>query len=179
LQRIFALKKIISISLLFIFIFQLVGFYLVFKVQKKILKNEIFAFIANNEILLDTDTLLLHISKFEKSKIEENEIRVNNKMYDIIKLEYKSDSVKITCINDSKEEKLFSDFQLLTKHSKNKTDDKKNNTSSLIKILTQLLLCENSYLEFSLENYIISYQFDIVKKYNVFLSFPERPPQVS
>ncbi|MBL0328081.1 MAG: hypothetical protein IPP64_01350 [Bacteroidetes bacterium] len=97
--------------MLSIFLFNTVGYFLVFVAQKKQIKKEIRAQI-NSGYLNESLTAILTFSKLELNKVEfmdeGKEIRHNGKMYDIVKYTETETTISYYCIDDSKENSILS-----------------------------------------------------------------------
>lgn len=107
------MKKIIIIFLLSIFLFNTAGYYFVYKGSQYLLKSEMQSEIKSgiNSKYLENITInknnLHAIEWLENGK----EMRYNNKLYDIVKITETSSSITFHCINDTKEESLFTNLE--------------------------------------------------------------------
>jgi hypothetical protein len=100
-------KKVLSIMVLFILLVNVAGFYAYYVVQLNRIHKEV-----REALILRPDNefeiLVLSNDAYQKSIVEEGEIRVNNKMYDVARITNLRDSVKVYALHDGKEEDLQS-----------------------------------------------------------------------
>ena len=96
--------------MLIIFLFNTAGYYVTFLVEQIVIKNEIRSQI-NSGYMDDASTTIITIGKAEKSKIvfydENEEMRYNDRMYDIVKTIETKNTITYYCINDFKETSLI------------------------------------------------------------------------
>ncbi|MBL7889590.1 MAG: hypothetical protein JNL24_08560 [Bacteroidia bacterium] len=128
------MKAIISYLLLTVFLFNILGYVVVFKISqiqiKKEVKRELKSKIKHSELHLisfnqnDFD----QINWFEEGK----EFILNNKMYDIVKTETSENLVLLYCIDDKQEAQLFSNLdEHINKHIANQQSKSKNKSKSV------------------------------------------------
>ncbi len=145
------MKKSVTILLLLIFVFNALGFWIVFKVRqnqvyaeakarvKKALKNslpesELYYFELSEGEVLPSGACWIKPQK---------EFSVDNQLYDIVRIEYKEDKTVLCCISDDQEKKLFTNLEEhIQKHisensksdasKKNKVDKKTNDWYELL-----------------------------------------------
>ncbi len=106
------MKKILPLFLLCIFLFNTVGYYIVFKVAQVEARKEIKSKIEQGlsldeltEIKIDNQNLK-NIQWIKKDK----EFYHNNELFDIVKIHSNSTSTTFYCITDEKEHELFSNL---------------------------------------------------------------------
>lgn len=127
------MKKAIAFFLLTIFLYNTAGYFIVFKIQesqiKSEIKNEIESGVDQNEIT----KLIVPNNNSSMYELADggNEIRFNNQFFDIIKTNKTSTSTIYYCVNDKKEESLFSKLEnqvdsnvISNTHQKNETSKK-------------------------------------------------------
>jgi hypothetical protein len=67
------------------------------------------------------EKLTLSLQDYLRSKVEEHEIKVNGKMYDVARIKVSADSVAVFCIHDEKEDNLIAFVaEIISKPLKNK-----------------------------------------------------------
>lgn len=66
-------------------------------------------------------------------KEKDKEFERNNKMYDVVRIEIKKDSINYYCINDKKEENLFSQFAKFTGGNSSNSKKLSNILNSIFK----------------------------------------------
>ena len=125
------MKQIASILLLFLFLYNIIGYYFSFFVLNLENKYEM-SQIVHNEKNLQT----IRIHKSENKNIvfadDEKEMSYNGEMYDIKDKSRDGDYIVFHCLNDKKENELIAN---LDKHIQNNIDtksssEKKQNSSS-------------------------------------------------
>jgi hypothetical protein len=111
------LRKIGSILLLLLFLFNSMGLYLIFELNKYLIRQEIKAMVDSNRS--HRQITLLRIINPEHNqdfiRIESREIRYKGKLYDIIREKKEGDCHLFYCFHDVKEELLIAGF-LKTQH---------------------------------------------------------------
>lgn len=122
------MNKIFSFILLMLFIFNMSGIFIVFKIEQAFIRQEI-----KNKIkggVPEDDLHLFVLSRYEYGALnwvrEDIEFRYGNEMFDVVRSQFKSDSVYLYCINDKEETVLFARldsmiFENLNAKSKNKS----------------------------------------------------------
>jgi hypothetical protein len=89
-----------------VFLAHFAGFYIYFFVQLKQVREEMRAQLK--QMPADKLELIkLSISDFEKAKVEEHEIKVSGKMYDISRIEKVGDTLFVYCLHDEAEDNLL------------------------------------------------------------------------
>ncbi|MDD5570256.1 MAG: hypothetical protein PHD97_03775 [Bacteroidales bacterium] len=141
------MKKLLNILFLFVFLFQFFGYYFLFKANQNTIRNEI------REQKCDVDKriekLKIPVAIFNKIKIKKDEIKYNNKLYDIKKVEFTDDTAIVYCINDTKEENIIAEFKEFVEQI---TDFSKPNNKQLPKFIFKVV--SSKYI--SPENFITS-----------------------
>ena len=125
-----SVKRIAILSLLTLFLFNIIGYYFVFLVVDSENRNEI-----QGALIHDTSLQTIRISKSELKNVilkdGGKEIEVNGEMYDVLSVSTDGDFLVFKCVNDKNERNLFS---VLDKQVKNNSDsnspEKKQNDST-------------------------------------------------
>jgi len=103
------MKKVITLFLLGIFLFNTMGYFVAFKAIQYQMKNEMKAEIRQGINLPELVTIT--IAKTQTDKIEwledKEEMQYNNNRYDVVRFTETNKSITYYCINDGKEELLF------------------------------------------------------------------------
>jgi len=168
-----------------VFIFNLMGYWGVFFTIKYQIEDEIKSMIKQNVFNQQLYTFKLPI-KFHKNAtsgitwVKENkEFRYKNQMYDVVKRKFTRDSVYYYCINDKKEEKLFTSlYEFVGKNVCNDVNHNKNFQHTIRKLL-------NNYFfeDFPDQVYLAYTIFNVHNSTEHFLSlFSERifpPPKIN
>lgn len=106
------MKKVLSILFLLIFLYNLTGYYVVFRALQYQVRREVKHRIKQN--VSDDELVLIPISIADNNSLTwtkpNKEFRYKGEMYDIVRQETKKDMILYYCIHDFKESKLFSDL---------------------------------------------------------------------
>ncbi len=130
------MKKLFAIAFVSLFLLHFAGVYTYFgvrlinirqemKVKLKALPDE-----QLEEITLSNDT-------FQKINIDENEVELNGKMYDIARIESKGNKYVIYALHDNHEDGLLSFLDEVVKRSNN---DKKPMPSQLLQFISLVFI---------------------------------------
>ena len=134
------MKKTISIVFLSILLLQVAGSYVYFIVRLSGIRSEM------REQLKDKpdEQLTLFIltsGEYQKAKVDDHEVKVNEKMYDIARIAIKDNKVWVYALHDEAEDNLLA---LLNEMVKRSSKDKKPVPSQLIQLLSlQFVIIEN------------------------------------
>ncbi len=106
------MKKVLSILFLFIFLYNLTGYYAVFKALQYQVRNEVKQRIKQS--VPDDELVLITVSIADNKSLTwtkpNKEFRYKGEMYDIVSQETKEDMILYYCIHDFKESKLFANL---------------------------------------------------------------------
>ena len=69
---------------------------------------------------LKSETVILSVKDFNKARKGKHEMKWQNRMYDISKVEFKNNTVVIYCMHDKKEDKILKAISGLMKHGNHK-----------------------------------------------------------
>jgi cbb3-type cytochrome oxidase subunit 3 len=123
-------KRIASAFLLFLFLFNVIGYYALFFVLNSENKAEMDNTLRSEEQL---QTIRVHRSEVKNLifKEEGKEVQYEGEMYDIKSITRDGDFIVFHCINDKTEKQLLTGLQIHVKNNtdSNSTSDKKENTS--------------------------------------------------
>jgi len=150
------MKRLLSILITILFLYNTTGYLIVFKSFQYGIKEEIKTKIKNN--LNDKDLVLIkypsHPNKQQKKLFhwkEENEFLYNGNMYDVVRQYSIHDTVYYYCINDTREKELFATLNVQVDQNM-ASNSKANNLVKLYK-----LSIDQSYLfNFSIDNLLQS-----------------------
>ncbi|MBI4930466.1 MAG: hypothetical protein HY841_06870 [Bacteroidetes bacterium] len=114
------MKRIVSIALLSLFLFSIVGYYILFLAMDSQNRNEIQSSLFQNTSL---ETLRIHKSELKNILLKDNgkEISFNGEMYDVSGESFDGDYITFHCKHDQKETTLLAG---LDKQVKNNSDSK-------------------------------------------------------
>lgn len=99
-------KRSLSVLVLCLFLAHFAGFYIYFFVQLRHVRKEMRAqlkYLPEEQLQL----IKLSTTEYKKAKVDEHEIKVNGKMYDIARIQVKTDSVLVYGLHDKAEDSLL------------------------------------------------------------------------
>jgi hypothetical protein len=176
------LKKLISILIIVLLFFDSCGYIFVYIELSNHFKQEASSKI--NDFIPDKDLEILsfHLSDITKNNsviqiIEENEIKINGKLYDIFKKVCKGDSVYYYCLNDNNENILE---QAFSTYITNKTQEDSKNIPihnilhNIMKVAITPNQYNNNYYQSSVK--FITHLVYLLPQYSY--DIPTPPPKV-
>jgi hypothetical protein len=100
------MKRFPALLILAILVVNAAGFYIYFVIQLNQIRSEM---IHTLKFLPDDQLTILKLAKeeYEDSRVDEHEVKVNGKMYDIARIEVKGDTLIIAAMHDEKEDNLM------------------------------------------------------------------------
>ena len=116
--------------------------------------------------------LTLTAEEYQKAKVDDHEVKVNEKMYDITRIVVQDDKVLVYALHDEAEDNLLAFLNEMVKRS---SKDKKPVPSQLIQLFTlQFVMIENTLptLSATLVEHTTAYTISIP----AFISLIESPP---
>lgn len=174
------MKKIFSIFLLAIFLFDLVGFFPLFKYAQNKIQKEIKGQLKKTVPQGELYVINVPVEKVNDLdwKREGKEFRYNGTMYDIVKSETKNGVVQYHCINDKQETQLFANLEeLVNQQMDNGKSPFGKTTKRILKKTSTLKYITTNPFVFALNNDINSNNFDYTFFYSpVFLEIFSPPP---
>ena len=99
-------KKALSVIVLIIFLAHFVGFYIYFFTQLQVVRQEMRAKLKELP-REELELIVLSPAEYKKAKVEEHEIKVDGKMYDIAWIVEKNGKVLVHCLHDAAEDNLL------------------------------------------------------------------------
>ncbi len=129
------MKRIASLLFLLILLLNLVGGYIYFGIRIMQLHDEKRAELKGKDVS-ELEVITLSLKKFKKALVEEDEMELDNKMYDIARTDIKGDTIIIYCLHDEDEDNLLS---LLDSILSNSTKDKKPVPSQIGQLFSAIL----------------------------------------
>jgi hypothetical protein len=111
-------KRITSIVFLLLFLFNFAGIYFYFGVRIFTIKQEMRAALKNKPDS-ELTRLELPVAEFERSRVDEHEVKVNGKMFDIARIQFAGDRVIIFCLHDEAEDNLLSFLDAVSSRAHN------------------------------------------------------------
>ncbi len=172
------MKKAVNISFLILLVWQFIGVFIYFQTSRHIIKKEV-ASILNQKSNKKIQTLELTKLEF-KQVIWQNkkEFRFQNNLYDVKKITFLNNSIRVKCYLDNKENSLLQSISstIGTKHSK---DNKTDQQSLITKILQSPILSNSDTIEmphFNSTNHIKSFFTYSKNCFLIFLETEIKPP---
>lgn len=141
------MKAVVSSFLLMLLMFQLVGYFLVFKIRqneiRQEIKQQILAGIPDNKLVL----LKIHDSLTRQPNqqfrwIHKGEFRYQGQMYDIVRSMFMDGETWFYCIADHKETQLVTNLEKQIKHEMGKRRAGKNQNDNLQRIFSPYTLAQ-------------------------------------
>jgi hypothetical protein len=134
--------------LAFLILYNVLGYLIVFKSYQYAIKNEIKSKIRN--AVPDKDLVIIkfscqdiHSRKNHYKKTDDNEFRFGGKLYDIVRSKVNGDTTIFYCINDTREEQLYSNLDAYVKRYMDNNIPLKEKTNTLFKTLVKQALLHN------------------------------------
>lgn len=174
------MKKIAVVSLLAIFLFNSVGYYIVFKVAQLEARKEI-----KTKIKLGLPEKELTAIEFKKSELknihwvkENKEFYHQNKLYDVVKKDEKNSSVVFYCIDDKQEHTLFASLDDHVNTFISLNSSKKNSTSKKLNDhVLKIYFSHNHDFHFSNNSTSVNYSFSTKNYQSEFPEINSPPPE--
>jgi len=177
------LKKIISIFLTLLIVFNTGGYFFVYfqlsNCFKQIAFNKINDFIPleNLELIkLDLNAISSYDEDFYE-RVNDREISYCGKMYDIYKEEVSNDTLLIYCVSDENEDIINNAFDIYINDKKN---DKPNSAIvNIIKIFITIALVQTEKENFNLKSNQIITNTYLISFQTIFIDVPSPPPRLA
>ena len=170
------LRKSIAILLLILFAYNIFGFYYCFIYKQNKIRSEIKTQIKNN--VPQEQLIILTFTKKQVKKLafqDENEFRLNGKMYDIVKTTIKNNIITYFCINDVQEEELFESLNEQVSNNLDNILHKNNFKKNYIKTINDFFIEEYNY-KYNNELILLKINYLISESINCRLIPPFVPP---
>lgn len=171
------LQTICALLLCGIFLYNTMGYMVVYSSIRMILRQQTFAKLSN---LPDTALTAFTISNTKHALLLKGssmpEIKIDGKMFDIVRQKDNGDSTTYFCLRDNKEEQLILKANLITGQTKSGNPFSRTTRLMLDQIIKTALLSENQGLKDSLP---VEYLFGGENHYYArpMLPVPAPPPQ--
>jgi hypothetical protein len=163
------MKKILSIVLVFVLFYSIIGFYLNFEIEQFRIKEEVKEKIINN--LPENELTLIKISSRDNEKIiwmeEGREFKYQGNMFDVVRIKKGTDTTYYYCFSDVNESKLLANLDKLVKeqtdNSQSRTNQKKQEINYFFhEILFTQCLTETPVLFFNCTSRYRSIDTDVL-----------------
>ena len=170
------MKKLLSIILIFVFIYSIMGFFLNFEVEQFRIKAEVKAKILNN--LPEKELTLIKISSRENKKLtwmeDDKEIMYNGNMFDIVRIQKFKDTTYYYCFNDEMERNILCNLDKLVK---DQTENSKSRTSQKKQEINYFY--HEALFSYSLTETPIVYFFPSTGNYSIIHEVLSPPPRIT
>ncbi len=172
------IRKILSILFAGLILFNLFGYYFVFKCDQIHVKNEMKAMIRNGVFQghYEEITILNPATDRDFKMLDKGEIRYRGKLYDVISTRISGTSVIYQCINDTKEEQLLASYNKYSTWvtGMNLPERSKNSQAMLHHIIKHALL--NKYAVQPPSSLTAVLFFEPARDFNSIAILPSFPP---
>jgi hypothetical protein len=177
------MKKFLSIFLLVIFLFNLAGYFIVFKVIQYSVQQEMKVYLQKNSS--DKETEIITIPTIEiaspSSRIkftDDDEFIYNGKLYDIISSKSSNGYTTFYCMNDKQEEQLYSTLKDHIIHNTDQNLPLKDRSTQIIKNIIKEALADKCIIkqQLSILSCKINFDFDttLLRNFKTVLSPPPK-----
>lgn len=147
------MKKLVSYSLLLLFLFCSLGYFPFFLIHQTSLRKEIKQKLKNSVPEKELTIFTFNKEEFSKLKWEKKnkEFHYENSMFDIVRMSRsQNDCVVLYCINDLKEKQLFEFLEKEVGKNTQNTPTKKN-SHNIFKLLNTLFSHESNHSFYFIE----------------------------
>ena len=108
------MKKIFTLTLLIVFLFNVAGYFIAFKAEQFQIKSEIESEIKSG--ITTEELTVININKKNVAAIQwteyGKEMRYKDELYDVVKFSETATTITYYCIDDSKEDSLFANLDV-------------------------------------------------------------------
>lgn len=126
------LKIVGSLILLTILFLQGGGMLIIYKIQQYFIQDEMIQSINSDKTQFQK--VILSLSDYQKCRINDREININNKLYDIKSVNISGASVKLLVLNDSREENILMKIAEFTNNTRQPNSVLYNNLKHLLSL---------------------------------------------
>lgn len=140
------LRRLITISLLFIFLYNSIGYYFIFKIQQALIHSKT-EFFLNRASITDPSISLIKVSVSNNNSIqwlESDEFIFKGSLYDLQQKKQEGDTIYLYCKNDEQEFELFKELKAFVIEQLDPNNDQAKKIPSAFKLVTQDNICEYS-----------------------------------
>jgi hypothetical protein len=125
-------KKLLAFALAFVLVVQFAGLYCYYAFRLIEIRYEMEEDLARMP-LHQLEKFTFTLTDYEKAKVEDKELKVNGKMYDVAKIERQNDLIVAYVLHDESEDDLISFVEMIMKKSHN---DGKSKPEQLLKLIS-------------------------------------------
>jgi len=151
------MKKIVSILLCAIFLFNIAGYYVVFVIMQHTARSEMKNLIKQSIPEVEMEKIIIPTSQIASTNselkfVKKNEFIYKGKLFDIVKRKNEGCNTIFYCINDKQEEKLFSGLNEHIKRNIDQNNPSQNNSKFLSKSIIKEAIPEKVQQLFNINN---------------------------
>jgi len=169
------MKKLLSILLVVVLFYSIIGFYLNFEIEQYWIKKEIKHYLINK--LPEEELTIIKIPSKDYRKItwteEGSEFRYNGNMFDVYKIKSTKDSSYYYCFDDIKESTLLTHLDKLVKEQTDHTKSRNIQKKQVFNYLFQATFTNPKQIEKSCQYTIYTTHYSSIFK--DVLSPPPKP----
>lgn len=175
-----ALRKAFSVILLILFSYNLIGYYLIFKLQHFQVRKEIKHKIKQS--VPAEDLVIIKIFEFESHRLywtkAEKEFKFQGQMYDVVKKEYGDNFTTFFCIHDFKDSHLFAQLDHHTDQYLSNSTEHKAQSQKLFRLWFKNYWFNRISLEKPFETPLNRKRFKKTSQYqSIHIDLLKPPPQ--
>ncbi len=166
-------KRLASIVFLTILLVNLVGAYVYFGVRMVQIRKEMRAELRLKDES-ELEKIVLTVKEYKKALVEDDEMKLNDKMYDIARTEIRGNKIIVYCLHDENEDNLL---VLLDSILSNSSRDKKPVPSALLGFINLISIpihIDNSIIDISKEDHHTAYLFSTSSSLKPILAPPPK-----
>ena len=172
-----AIRSGIALLLCGLFIYNSMGYLLVYSAMLSVRKQQAFAEIRQ---LQKQPVIAITLARTDKSKLENKknrlEIKLNGCMYDVVRTETSGDNIIYYCVRDIREEHLIHQMNLLSKNNSGSNPLQKSASLIIDQVIKTALI--STALHFGRFSTIIRYHTRLIPTYfSPVMAIPAPPPQ--
>ena len=136
------MKRIAVIALLFVFLFNTMGYLVVYRYNRYVLRRDMVALIRSGSF--HEKIFILKVLQPEKQPrfhwLKKNEFSWLGSLYDVVTMRKAGDTTFFYCLHDRKEEDLLTDYSLFLKRHNSTANQSHSVLSLLSSLITQALV---------------------------------------
>jgi len=172
------IRKILSVLFAVLILFNLFGYYFVFKCDQVRVKGEMKAMMRSSSFQAHSQEIIILDPATDRDfkMIDKDEILYHGKLYDIITTRNSGSSIIINCVNDTKEEQLLARYNKYSTWvaGMNAPEKSRNNQAMLYHIIKHALINKYSVQPPSTSTMLLF--FEPIGKLKSQLLLPDFPP---
>jgi len=151
------------------------GLLLIYKVQQSYVQDEMKQSLSSNTCKFQK--IILSFDVYQKCKINSNEVKINEKLYDVKSVKASGSNIELLVINDSREENIIAKIAEFTNnvpHSNNAI------TNNLRQLLSMNYISQEAYSGFfSYPSSVAKILFSVTYVISNFPEIPTPPPRLA